>query len=276
MSGHERICSACGTTGDGNFCARCGQPLIDPASRAATCPACGAGLDAEALYCSECGAPVAAPPSKPLRDRLPWILSGLALVAFAVAISLMIGESVGERGEGMPPTGAVIPSPGQEMGMGGAAGPGAAADPSRIDLSSMSGREAADRLFDRAMRTEAAGDSAQARFFADMGLQAYGGLPPTDIDADARFHIGLLRLMTGNPAGARESADAILAGNPDHLLAWILRINVAETLADQAALAEARERFRSALAPERAAGRPEYSQHAGLIDEQARQVGATP
>ena len=277
MSGQGRVCSACGASGDGNFCARCGKPLTDPAARAATCPACGTGLEPDALYCSECGAPVAAPPPKPMRDRLPWILSGLALVAFAVAISLMLGDSVGERAEGMPPTGAVIPSPGQEGGMGGGAGPGAgAADPSRIDLSSMSGREAADRLFDRAMRTEAAGDSAQGRFFADMGLQAYGGLPPGDIDADARFHIGLLRLMTGDPAGARASADAILAGNPDHLLAWILRINVAEALADEAELAEARERFRSALASERAAGRPEYAQHAGLIDEQARRVGATP
>ncbi len=275
MSGQGRVCSACGATGDGNFCARCGKPLTDPAARGVTCPACGIGLDADALYCSECGVPVAAPPSKPLRDRLPWILSGLALVAFAVAISLMLGESVGERAEGMPPTGAVIPSPGQEGGMGGGAGPDAATDPSRVDLSSMSGREAADRLFDRAMRTEAAGDSAQARFFADMGLRAYGGLAPSDIDADARFHIGLLRLMTGDPPGARESADAILTGNPDHLLAWILRINVAEALADEAALAEARESFRSALASERAAGRPEYAQHAGLIDEQARQVGAT-
>lgn len=272
MSDRERVCSACGATGDGNFCARCGQPLTDPADRIVTCPACGTVLDADALYCSECGAPVAAPPSKPLRDRLPWILSGLALVAFAVAISLMIGESVGERAEGMPPTGAVIPSPGQD-GMGGGAGPG---DPSRIDLSSMSGREAADRLFDRAMRTEAAGDSAQARFFADMGLQAYGGLPPADIDADARFHVGLLRLMAEDPAGARGSADAILGGNPDHLLAWILRIKVAEALGDEAGLAEARERFRSALPSERAADRPEYAQHGGLIDEQARRAGATP
>lgn len=276
MSGQARVCSACGAAGDGNFCARCGEPLTDPADRVTTCPACGTGLDADALYCSECGAPVAAPPSKPLRDRLPWILSGLALVAFAVAISLMIGESVGERAEGMPPTGAVIPSPGQE-GMGGGAGPGTTgSDPSRVDLSNMSGREAADRLFDRAMRTEAGGDSAQARFFADMGLQAYGGLPPADIDADARFHIGLLRLMTGDPDGARESADAILAGNPDHLLGWILRINVAEARADEAGLAEARERFRAALASERAADRPEYAQHGSLIDEQARQVGATP
>jgi hypothetical protein len=272
MSGRIRVCSACGASGDGNFCARCGQPLPDSAARGTSCASCGTALETDALYCSECGAPAAAPPSKPLRDRLPWILSGLALVAFAVAISLMIGESVGERAEGMPPTGAVIPSPGQQGGAG-AAGAG---DPSGIDLSSMSGREAADRLFDRAMRTETAGDSARARFFAGMGLQAYGGLPPAEVDADARFHVGLLRLMTGDAAGARESADAILAEVPDHLLAWILRINVAAARADEGALAEARERFRAALESESVAGRPEYAQHAGLIDEQARRVGARP
>lgn len=276
MSGRELVCSGCGTPGEGNFCARCGQPLADPAAGGRACPACGADLEADALYCSECGAPVSAPSSKPLRDRMPWILSGLALVAFAVAISLMIGKSTSERAEGMPPTGAVIPSPGQAGTGGGPAPRSDGGDPARIDLSSMSGREAADRLFDRAMRIEAAGDSVRARFFADMGLQAYGGLPPAEIDADARFHVGLLRLMTDDPAGARSSADAILAEAPDHLLAWILRINVARALDDEAALAEARERFRSALPAERDASRPEYAQHAGLIEEQARRVGATP
>lgn len=278
MSGAVKVCTACGAAGEGNFCARCGHPLADPDAAGPTCRACGTGLDANALYCSECGAPVGAPPSKPMRERLPWILSAGALVAFAVAISLMIGEAVGEREEGMPPTGAVIPSPGQEdRGMGGGPVGGAGGgDPSRIDLSSMSGREAADRLFDRAMRTEASGDTVQARFFAGMGLQAYDGLSPADLDADARFHVGLLRLMTGDATGARAAADAILAGAPDHLLAWILRINVAEAVGDDAGLAEARAGFRSGLETGRSASRPEYDQHAGLIDEQARRLGVTP
>lgn len=264
-----RVCTACGAAGEGNFCARCGSPLAEPGARGA-CSACGVSLESDALYCGECGAPVGAPPSKSMRERLPWILSGGALIAFAAAISLMIGESVGERAEGMPPTGAVIPSPGQ-AGSGGTAG----GDPSRVDLSNMSGREAADRLFDRAMRTDATGDTARARFFAGMGLQAYGGLPPAELDADARFHVGLLRLMTGDTAGARETADAILAAEPDHLLAWILRINVAEASGDAAALADARDGFRSGLEAERGAGRPEYEQHAGLIDEHAQRIGAT-
>lgn len=238
-----------------------------------TCPSCGAACEPDALYCGECGTPVAQRPSKPLRERLPWILSGLALVAFAVAISLMIGESTGQRAEGMPPTGGIIESPGGGA-IGGAAGGGM--DASGVDLSNMSGREAADRLFDRAMRTEASGDTARARFFAGMGLQAYGGLPPGETDADALFHVGLLQLMTGDAAAARQSADAILAENPDHLLAWILRARVAQLRGDEAAVTEARRRFTAALETERSAARPEYRQHAALIDEQAAELGVGP
>lgn len=177
MSDASRLCPACGARGTGNFCARCGRPF-GQADSERLCRSCGAVTEPDALYCSECGAPVSERPSRSLRDRLPWILSGLALVAFAVAISLMLGESTGERAEGMPPTGAVIPSPGAAAGepraRTGPAGqtPGRAGemDPAGVDLSSMSGREAADRLFDRAMRTEAGGDTAQARFFAGMGI----------------------------------------------------------------------------------------------------------
>lgn len=273
MSAPTRVCPACGAEGEGNFCAKCGEAMPQAGAAGGFCPRCGAAREAGALYCSECGAPVAPRPSKSLRDRLPWILSGLALVAFAVAITLMIGESTGERAEGMPPTGAVIPSPGAG-GAGAAAGGGMSAG--GVDLASMSPRERADRLFDRAMRTEASGDTTQARFFARMGVQAYGMVPPADIDADARFHVGVLELMQGNPGAARQSADAILASNPDHLLAWILRGQIAEAQGDQAALAEARRNFNGALASERGAGRPEYEQHAALIDQQAEEFGASP
>jgi hypothetical protein len=169
----------------------------------------------------------------------------------------------------MPPTGGVIQGPGQ----GAAAGDMGAAG---VDLASMTPRERADRLFDRAMRTEASGDTSQARFFARMGVQAYGMVPPAEIDADARFHVGLLELMQGNPGAARQSADTILSGNPDHLLGWILKGQIAEAEGDEAALADARRSFQAALATERAAGRPEYEQHATLIDQQAENFGASP
>ena len=259
-----RRCEGCGHEGEGRFCAHCGRPMPGVEGGARFCSACGAEVESGALYCADCGAPLGGRPRKPIAQRLPWILSGLALVAFAVAISLMIGESTGERAEGMPPTGAVIPSPGQ-AGAGAAGG----MDPSGVDLSSMSPREAADRLFDRAMRTEAQGDTARARFFARMGVQAYDAMPESELDSDARFHIGLLQLMQGETAAAGRSAQAILTRAPRHLLGLILAARVADVEGDVEARAEARRSFLAALEDERATRRPEYEQHAGLIDAEA-------
>lgn len=253
-------CTGCGHEGDGAFCTRCGRPRAG----ARACAACGTALAAGALYCGECGAPVsdalAVAARKPLRARLPWILSGLALVAFAVAISLMIGKSVGVRAPGEPPTGGIIT--GRSTGEDGL-------DPSSVDLAAMEPREAADRLFDRALRTEAAGDTARALFFADMGLKAYGALPEVELDLDARFHVGLLETMRGDTAAAGRTAGTILAVAPDHLLALLLRARLAELAGDGAARAEARRHFLSVLDSERATGRPEYAQHANLIDAEA-------
>lgn len=275
MSGASQYCPSCGAAAEGNFCARCGTRMPDAQDATRTCSSCGASCEPDALYCAECGAPVAGRPSKPLKDRLPWILSGLALVAFAVAITLMIGESTGERAEGMPPTGGVIPSPGAQ-GADGAGAAGGMGGPGSVDLSNMSGREAADRLFDRAMRTEASGDTARARFFAQMGMRAYGGVPPAELDADARFHMGMLALLAGDRAAAGSAADAILSDTPTHLLGLILRGRIAEAAGDDAALARAREEFRSAYATERDAGRTGYAEHAQLIDEEAEKVGLGP
>lgn len=275
MSEQSQVCPSCGAEAEGNFCARCGTRLPDSSGTARSCSSCGASCEPDALYCAECGAPVAARPSKPLRDRLPWILSGLALVAFAVAITLMIGESTGERAEGMPPTGGVIPSPSAE-GAGGAGTAGGMGGPSSVDLSSMSGREAADRLFDRAMRTEAAGDTARAQFFAQMGMQAYGGVPPAELDADARFHMGMLALLAGDRGAANRAADAILSDTPGHLLGLILRGRIAEAAGDEAALTRARDDFRAAYESERDADRTGYAEHAQLIDEEAQEAGLSP
>lgn len=277
MTTATRTCPSCGTSGEGNFCARCGARFPEEAAGGRSCPTCGASCEPDDLYCAECGTPVAARPSKPLRDRLPWILSGLALVAFAVAISLMLGESTGERVEGMPPTGGVIPSPGAAEGGGaGQAGGMGGASPGAVDLSSMSGREAAGRLFDRAMRTAASGDTTNARFFARMGVQAYEGVPEAEMDADARFHVGMLALLVENQDAAESAAETILSTTPGHLLGLILRGQIAEAAGDTGALAEARDGFRRAYDTERDAERSGYAEHAQLIEEEARELGIIP
>lgn len=243
-------CSGCGTPGAGDFCTRCGKPM----ESVGNCASCGAAYETGALYCGECGTPLGRPPVKSLRVRLPWILSGLALTAFAVALSLMINERTGERAPGMPPTGGII------------TGNQPAAGPSSIDLSSMSPRQAADRLFERTMRTESAGDTSQALFFADMAVQAYSMVPAAELDADAHFHLGLLELMRSQPDDAGLHADAILGAAPDHLLGWVLRERIAEQLSDAAGLEQAATRFLEAVDAQRAMNLEEYAQHIGIID----------
>ena len=225
------------------------------------CGACGAACSPGAIYCGACGSPQGRPPSKPMRDRLPWILSGLALVAFAVAISLMIGGATGERAPGMPPTGGIIEGT-----------PAVGSNPGAVDLASMTPREAADRLFDRAMREDSGGDISRARFFADMAVQAYANVPPSDMDNDALFHLGLLALLLDAPDDAAEHAAAIFASAPDHLLGWVLQEQVAERMGDDAGVSEARARFLAVLDAQRALSLEEYLQHQGIIDEQAARL----
>ncbi len=254
----QTICSGCGTPGSGDFCTRCGKPM----QSVGQCGSCGSAFETGALYCSECGNPLGRPPAKPLRARLPWILSGLALVAFAVAISLMIRSGIGERAPGMPPSGSIIEG-GQP-----------ATGPRAIDLSSMSARQAADRLFDRTMREESAGDTAQALTFAAMAVQAYSMVPAAELDADAYFHLGLLELMLGQPDAAALRAEAILAAAPDHLLGWILQERVAKQSDDAVGVDEARSRFLEALESQRAANLAEYVQHRQIIDDQAASLNS--
>lgn len=254
-----KACPKCGSDGTGDFCTQCGTSLTGETF----CGACGAACESGALYCGSCGSPQGRPPAKAMRDRLPWILSGLALVAFAVAISLMIGNATGERAPGMPPTGGIIEG-----------NPPAGDNPGAVDLASMTPRAAADRLFDRAMREDSGGDVTRARFFADMAIQAYGNVPAADMDNDARFHLGLLALLVDAPNDAAGHASAILAEAPDHLLGWVLQEQVAERLGDDAGVAEAQRRFLAALDSQRALGLEEYQQHQGIIDEQAARLGA--
>lgn len=225
------------------------------------CGSCGAACEPGALYCADCGSPLGRPPQKSLRARLPWILSALALVAFAVAISVMIRGSTGERLEGMPPTGGIIEGT-----------PAASGGP--VDLANMSPREAADRLFDRTMRTDSAGDTTQAQFFADMAVQTYGMIPAGELDADAWFHLGLLELLRGAPDAAEVHVEAILAQSPDHLLAWILSERIADMRGDMSAAELARSRFLEVYDSQQGLNLEEYVQHRGIIDDQLARLAA--
>jgi hypothetical protein len=206
---------------------------------------------------------------------LPWVFSALALVAFSVAIAFFIRGQAAPRVGDMGMTGG-LPEAEQGQAMGGAPASGGAPAGGMADLSQMSARQAADRLFERAMREEDGGDTERAKFFANMAVQAYGNVPPAEIDLDAHFHLGLLQLLQENMEAARAEAETILTVRPRHLLGLALTAQIARAEGDVAGEATAYSRFLEALDEERASGLSEYQMHGSLIDiETARAREAT-
>lgn len=251
-------CPACGTPATGNFCSACGASLT-----ARTCEACHADLSARARFCHRCGRPVGAggagPPTTaplPSRERTAWIIAGVLCAAFLAAILLRVWRPPAPVAPDMANAGSASA---QALGsQGPAMGPAP-------DISSMTPRERFDRLFNRIMQAAEAGDSAQVVRFTPMALGAYTQLDT--IDADARYHAAVLRLQTGDLAGARALADTILRQHPGHLLGYVVLGSAAELAGDSAAAERARRDFASHYAAESAAGRPEYRDHAPVIEE---------
>ncbi len=259
-------CPRCDSPASGNFCSRCGAPLVQRAG----CPACQAPLRKDALYCTDCGTPVGAPPPKPRSARSPWILSAIGLAGFSVLIAVLVQRGSITRVGDMTMTGGL---PGETGGapVGGAAGAGGSGEggamPTMEELAAMGPRGVADRLFERVMREHESENFEQAAFFIDMALQAYDVVPAEDTDADVRFHVGLLRLLTGESGRAREKADEILAADPEHLLGLLLAARAADFEGDTEEAEVFRARIRSTV--EEAGGIPdvpEYQAHRTLIE----------
>ncbi len=253
-----RTCPACGEEGSGRFCAQCGTPL-----GGAPCPRCGSPLRAGALYCSECGQAVSSRPAKTAGSRLPWILSFVALAAFSVIIALLVQRQAAPRIGDQVMTGGIGGEAGTTGGM-----------PTAAELEAMGPRAAADRLFERAMREHEGGDFERAARFLAMGLQAYESVPPGDLDADARFHMGILQLMSGDSVAARRTAEEILATEPDHLLGFILAARVADFRQDSADARKNRDRLRQVVERGGVPDRPEYEAHRPMIDREMETSGS--
>jgi hypothetical protein len=146
-----------------------------------------------------------------------------------------------------------------------AAGAEPAAEGAPPDISAMSPRERFDRLYNRIMRAAEAGDEATVSRFTPMALMAYAQLP--DIDADARYHAALIKVHTGDAAGARALGDTILVETPGHLFGYMVRGTVARWRKDEKDLGAAYRDFLRHYDAELKVGRSEYGEHSrGLTD----------
>jgi len=197
-------------------------------------------------------------PAGGLADKFPWIIAGLAVLALiATVIVVLTKRPTAVAGAGAAATGA---------------GEVPAGEQATTDLSSMTPREAADRLYERVARAAAAGDSGQVTFFGPMALQAYGNVSP--LDADARLHIGLIDLNLNNPAGALAQADTIAKTEPTHLFIFVLRAQAATQRSDAAAARRAYQGFTRNYDAEMRKNLPEYQEHKALIDEVRSAAGS--
>ncbi len=200
-----------------------------------TCHACGAQLSATARFCHKCGATVATAQGTGWRAGLPWALAGAALGAL-VAVALMRGTGRKESDTLAGPIGIRAP-----------------------DISQLSPEERASRLFNRVMILAEAGKRDSVQFFLPMALGAYAQLP--NLDADARYHLGLLLLAGGNVAAALAQADTMQRAVPNHLFIYILRAHAYEALGNAGQEQRAYADFLRHEQAELALQRPEYDDH---------------
>ncbi len=140
------------------------------------------------------------------------------------------------------------------------------------DISQMSPEERATRLYNRVMTLHTQGKADSAEFFLPMALQAYAMLPALDVDA--RYHIGVLDLTSGNAAAALAQADTIRRAVPTHLFAFMLRARGLELERDAGGARRAYRDFLKHEAAERTRQRPEYGEHAENLDAFHRQATA--
>jgi hypothetical protein len=194
---------------------------------------------------------------------LPWAIAGIALVC-------LIALLAGQRFRSTPPVNAAeaqAQAQGAPQGESDAGpAPDAAAPGVRApDISSMSPRERADRLFDRIMRLDTEGKKDSVQFFAPMAISAYQMIP--NPDADARFDMGRIAQVAGAFPAAKSEADSILAKQPTHLLGLVLAMQAARSSGDTAGANAYRAKLRAAQKSELAKKLPEYDRHIADIKD---------
>jgi len=259
-TGAQANCPSCGEPATGHFCSSCGSPLAG-----ARCAACATILTPGAKFCHRCGNAAGASGGAHAgagATTLPWAIAGIALIAF---VGLLAGQRFRST---LPVDAAQAQAQAQGSPQGGDAEGGPAPDPSAAgarapDISSMSPRERANRLFDRIMRLDTKGKKDSVQFFAPMAISAFQMIP--NPDADTRFDMGRIAEVAGALPAAKIEADSILASQPTHLLGLVLAMQVARASGDSAGASVFRAKLRAAQKSELAKKLPEYDRHSADI-----------
>ena len=242
-------CPGCGAEAAGRFCSGCGTAL-----GAVKCPECGHEPPAEASFCNQCGAAMGAGAlaggsarrTGPASQAV-WYMAGALMVGLILVIAYPVYGP--DRGDSPPP-----PVPPPAAPAGGA---------SSVDLSTMTPRQAADRLFNRVMSAASAGDVAEVTNFLPMAISAHEMVE--ELDADGKFHLVTLRLQGSMHEDALVTAEEILAEQPDHLLALAGAADASLALGDSASGRAFYQRWLDAYDSEMAKDLSEYRDHSALL-----------
>ena len=244
-------CARCGTASPAGtkFCASCGGSL-----EAVACSRCKSELRSGARFCDACGTPVgsagtvARPAATHASATLPWGLISILGAAMLVVVAFAITRS---NVNSTPPPAQI---PASQQGSQAAI----------TDISNMTPRERADRLYNRVMRARAANDSGEVAFFAPMGIAAYEMMG--ELDLDARYHVGMISHASGDYDQALEQAEVMEQEVPGHLLATAIRFEVARSRGDEDEASSLLEVFRANYEEQQASGRAEYLDHANTLN----------
>ena len=259
--GSKHLCPECGKAATGNFCQHCGAQL-----GGRFCDQCGAKAAAAAAFCNQCGAKMrggagrrAAAASVMGGQNLPWWIAGGAMFVVILVVGVRMVQ----------PAGPVTTAPSQQPVAPFAGGGGGGVPP---DLSGMTMREAADRLFNRVMTSVSQGDSAGAQAFVPMAIDAYEQARP--LDHDGLFHLSLLNRTAMNIDAALENAEEVLAEDPNHLLALTAAAEAAAELGRADEAARYYRRILEVYDSELARGLAEYGDHEVFLQSVRREAEA--
>ncbi len=235
MSSKSVTCSKCGAETIGKFCGQCGEKIR------LTCPSCGTEASPGARFCQQCGASLTG--AARAKDTVPWIAVGAVGVVLAVVGAFMILDRQDSPAPSTTP---------------------ATSTANATTVGNITPVQAAEQLFNHVMAASERGDTAEARRFAPMALEAYGQLGT--LDNDAHYHVGLIHVTVVDTESAQAELDAIRRSVRDHLLGIMLEHAIAEAKFDDAGAAEAKLRFLSAYDTEILTDRDEYQGHRTGID----------
>ena len=215
------------------------------------CPSCNSALSPDAKFCHECGAPAG---EQSDAKRADWksvapFVAVIAVVGAGLVFALGYFASQQKNLSSAPQSDVASSSPQIEP---------------PVDPSTMSPREAANSLFNRVMRANENGDTAQATQFAPMALQAYRLIDRPD--ADAYYHMGLISLVLGDLDDVRKQIENIKRDSAEHLLGLSLALSVAKRVGDDKSELDILARFAAAYDAEVRLGKPEYEAHSVTIE----------